>query len=468
MAIERLSADDRLLLLSDKRWPQDVGAVAVLDGRPLCDGSGTPLVDVAREAVAQGLDGLPRLRQVVRFPARGLGGPFWTDAPDFRLADHVRVGPPLASDDDAALLAAVEQIRSRPLDFRRPLWELWLLPGPRTEHVALFVRMHHVVADGLAGVATLAALLHVRPGEGGRPAAAWSPAPAPSRSELMRDGVRRRGQAARGVLAALGRPRETSAAAAAVWHGIRELVIGEPGPVTSLGGLVGGHRRLALVRAPLDEVQGVAHAQHATVNDALLAVIAAGVRALLSSRGESVDGLVVPVLVPVSLRRGTDPSHVGNRISQMAVGLPVGEADPVERLRRISASTSRAKALPHPSLGVVFRNRLVSAVLLRLVVRRRVNLLSADLIGPAEPLAFAGAPLEEVFPLVNLLGNLTLGVGAMSYAGRFEVLVVADADLHPDLDVFARGAADELGVLAAGVGPVAASREPPGGRWPVG
>jgi hypothetical protein len=47
------------------------------------------------------------------------------------------------------------------------------------------------------------------------------------------------------------------------------------------------------------------------------------------------------------------------------------------------------------------------------------------------------------------LGNITLGVGALSYAGRFEVLAVADADLYPDLDVFAAGAADEIRVLEA-------------------
>ena len=33
MTIERLSPDDRLLLLSDEVWPQDVGAILILDGR---------------------------------------------------------------------------------------------------------------------------------------------------------------------------------------------------------------------------------------------------------------------------------------------------------------------------------------------------------------------------------------------------------------------------------------------------
>ena len=34
MAVDRLTAEDRLMLWSDESWPQDIGALAVLDGRP--------------------------------------------------------------------------------------------------------------------------------------------------------------------------------------------------------------------------------------------------------------------------------------------------------------------------------------------------------------------------------------------------------------------------------------------------
>jgi hypothetical protein len=105
--------------------------------------------------------------------------------------------------------------------------------------------------------------------------------------------------------------------------------------------------------------------------------------------------------------------------------------------------------MSHPSLGLAFRNRVLSAIVLRLIIRQRINLLSADIVGPTEPLSFAGARVRDAFPLINLLGNITLGVGALSYAGRFDVLAVADADLYPDLDIFAAGAADEIRILGA-------------------
>ena len=447
MTIERLSADDRLLLLTDMDWPQDVGVVAIVEGGRLLDVGGSLAIEVAREAVARGLPSLPRLRQVLRVPPHGLGGPFWVDAPAFDIAQHVRSGPRIDSGSEAGLLDAVEGIRTRRLDPSRPLWEIWLLPGLDGGRVAVFVRMHHVVADGVAGIASLSVLLRDPPEDGAQSEPAWIPAPEPSSREVLTDHLRRRVHAMGRGIAKVRHPGAGFRTVTAVWRSTRELVSGQPGPVTSLGGLVGPHRRLALVRAPLDEVWEVAHANGATVNDVLLAMITGGVRALLTSRGEPVDHLAVPILVPVSLRRGTDDLGLGNRISQMSVQLPVGEADPGERLRRITAATSKAKAKNHPPLGLAFRNRILGAIVLRLITRRRINLLSADIIGPTQPLSFAGARVCDAFPLINLLGNITLGVGALSYAGRFDVLVVADADLYPDLDIFAAGVAEETSVL---------------------
>ena len=48
---------------------------------------------------------------------------------------------------------------------------------------------------------------------------------------------------------------------------------------------------------------------------------------------------------------------------------------------------------------------------------------------------------------MNLIGNVSLGVGAMSYAGRLCVLVVADADAYRDLGAFTDGARRELDTL---------------------
>ena len=134
-------------------------------------------------------------------------------------------------------------------------------------------------------------------------------------------------------------------------------------------------------------------------------------------------------------------------ISQMVVPLPVGVPDPGRRLELIAAQTARRKDVPRPSLGSLFANPLLAALFLRLMRRNPVNVETADVPGPPVPVYFAGARVLEVAPLVNLIGNVTLGVGALSYAGQLGIMAVADA--VPDLSVFASAAQADLDPLGA-------------------
>jgi hypothetical protein len=52
-----------------------------------------------------------------------------------------------------------------------------------------------------------------------------------------------------------------------------------------------------------------------------------------------------------------------------------------------------------------------------------------------------------VVPVLPLIANEPLGVGALSYAGQLNIGVVADRDAYPDLDVFVAGAREELQAL---------------------
>jgi hypothetical protein len=188
------------------------------------------------------------------------------------------------------------------------------------------------------------------------------------------------------------------------------------------------------------------------VNDVLLTMTAGGVRELLSSRGEPVDGLVLRIYVPVSLHQGPRTQARGNLIGQMVVPLPIGVLDPVPRLRLIAKETAGRKARSRPSLGKLPRRGIAGRAMKKLVSRQCVNVTSADIPGPEMTLSFAGARLLEVFPLVPLIGTVSLAVGAMSYAGQFNIMAVADRDAYPDIDIFATGVQDELCALAAAAG----------------
>jgi diacylglycerol O-acyltransferase / wax synthase len=80
-----------------------------------------------------------------------------------------------------------------------------------------------------------------------------------------------------------------------------------------------------------------------------------------------------------------------------------------------------------------------------------MNAYVADVPGPPVPLYFAGAPIRELFPLVPITANLSIGVGALSYAGQFNITVVADQKLCPDVEIFVDGVRHALDALQSGI-----------------
>lgn len=453
MPIERLTAEDELMLWPDEIWPQDIGALVLMDGATLLDAAGQFRIEAATQAVEARLHLVPRFRQILRVPERRLGGPLWIDATSFDIRDHLHVLPVPAPGDEMQLLATVEAVRRRRLERSRPLWEMWFLTGLPARRIALFVRMHHCIADGMAGVATMARFLDVSSDVVPAAPEPWTAAPAPTERELLDDRQRRRREAWRARLSRLGDPAGAARQALAAWRAISELVASKPGTATSLDRLVGQDRRLALIRNNLGLVKKVAHTYGATVNDVLLDVTAGGLRRLLSSRNEAVEDLLLRIYVPISLHLGSPAEARGNLISQMVVPLPIGVADPIQRLHQIARDTAARKVRSRPSLGIFPHRGVVGRVFLKLVARQRVNVGSADIPGPQVPLYFAGARLLEVFPLAQLLGNETLAIGAMSYAGQFNMMVLADRDTYPDLEVFTAGVIEELDWLEASIRP---------------
>jgi WS/DGAT/MGAT family acyltransferase len=465
--VERLTAEDEIMLWPDELWPQEIGALAVLDGSCLLEPGGRFRIEAVRQTIEARLHLVPRFRQLLRVPPRGLGRPLWVDAPAFDLADHVRVAPLAAPGDEAQLLLATEQLRRCRLDRSRPLWEMWFLPGLPDGRIGLFVKMHHAIADGIAGVATVGEFLDAGPDVPAATAPPWTPAPLPTARDLFADNLHRHAEELRRAFSTLARPVPTLRSMRAAWPAMRELLAAEPAPATSLNRVVGADRNLALIRGGLDQVRQVAHAHHATVNDVLLAVTAGGLRGLLHGRGEPVDDLSLRVYVPVTLRPAQLRGRArGNRIGQMVVPLPVGMADPGRLLARIAAETAARKAKSHPSVGTVLRSRIARRVLLKVLDRQPVNITTADIPGPPRPRYLAGARLLEVFPVLPLVANVSLGVGALSYAEQFNIMAVADRNAFPDLEVFASNAEEELRALVAGPGS-GLSPSPPGPSGPV-
>ena len=89
-------------------------------------------------------------------------------------------------------------------------------------------------------------------------------------------------------------------------------------------------------------MRAAAHRHEATVNDALLAASAVALGAALRRRGE--QPAAVRALVPASTRADGEGDALGNRISFLAIDLPLGEPDAARVLRTVRVTHPRPQA----------------------------------------------------------------------------------------------------------------------------
>ena len=77
-----------------------------------------------------------------------------------------------------------------------------------------------------------------------------------------------------------------------------------------------------------------------------------------------------------------------------------------------------------------------------------IHTFATNLLGPADPFAFAGAPVRAVIPIPNTTGNVTVTFGALSYAGTLRITVLSDPSRVPDVAVLTAALRRDLGSAA--------------------
>lgn len=435
VSMERVSVLDASNLRVEKYGlPMHMAALVILDAGPLLDQSGALRLVAVGAHIEERTRSARRLRQVLAFPRRGR--PVWVGSADLDITHHVRARalPPPA--DEATLLAACAELNEVPLDRSRPLWEIWLLTGMAGNRIGMLIRLHHVVADGMAALAMLAPLFE--------PADSGNPVPSPVEDEWREPPI-----FGDRFVSALRAGRQLVALLPARIRQLARLLQEARSPRLSFNQPVGPHHRLTLVRADLAAAKAVAHAHGGKVNDVVLAAVGGGTRRLLESRGELRPDLSINVSLAASIRRKQDPRSSGNRVAIRVVRVPVDEPDPIRRLEQIVAETTAQRRLPPYQPSGLLLQRWMVQVMNR---QRLVNLMVSNLPGPPARLTFAGAPVLEMFQVGLGQGNLAISVGVLSYAGQLTFDVVSDADVIPDVHFFAEGVAQtlrDLGVIRA-------------------
>ena len=436
--------DAVFLHVEDDNNPMHIGSVAVFEGPP-------PTYGELVRTVAAKLPQVPRYRQRVRFVPFGAGRPVWIDDPHFNILYHVRrtAVPTPGAPEELRNLAG--RVFGQRLDRAKPLWELWVVEGVEEGRWALISKVHHCMVDGVSGTDLMTVLFDIEPVPPPTKAPEFVPEPEPSRFRLLAD------TAIDAVVDPFDRVfgLPIMARANLAGFGLRELrnlayTAGrfiQPA-VNSLNGPIGPHRRWSWASATLEEVKTIRNAFGGTVNDVVLAVVTRGFRDLLLERGEEVEGRVVRSLVPVSVRTEAESGVYNNRVSALFPGLPVGVADPLERLEAIRVQMDGFKDSRQAVAGEVlthlsgFAPALLLDLAARLAIRyeqRFIQTVTTNVPGPQFPLYVGGRQMVYAYPYVPIAATVRIGIAIFSYLGRLSFGVTADFDTVPDLDVLTAG-----------------------------
>jgi diacylglycerol O-acyltransferase len=434
--------------------------MSILEGAPFFDAHGRFKIEEVRELVLSRMPLMPRFRRRLMSVPFDQGRPIWVDDDRFDISYHVRLTALPKPGSWEQLVALTTRVQENLLDRDRPLWELWFVEGLEDGHVGIIQKTHHSLIDGVSGVDVATLLLDLSSDYTPTVAPEWTPAPAPDSTQLLIDTLLERltepAELLRSVRALLRGPRRALERFEELARSMSTMLTRDAiAPRTSLNSArTGRHRRLSVVRVPLQEVKEVRAGLGGTVNDVVLAGVAGGMRRLLQHRAESTDGIHLRVLCPVSVRTDDQQGALGNKVSAMFVNLPVDDRAAAERLHAIGGQTrdlkERQQALGAEMLVSV--TDYIAPTLMSLaarVVHRQpfFNVIVTNVPGPQVPLYMMGARLLEAFPIVPLTRNLTVVVGILSYDGTMHFGLWADRDAFADLEVLAGGVDDAFAEL---------------------
>ena len=439
--------DAAFLYLERKEIPLHIAGVCIFDGE-------IPFAEFVR-AIDSKLHLLPRYRQVVVDPRFHLGYPTWEDAPRFRIRDHIfKVRVP-APGGQVELEALASGILSRVMDRSKPLWDIHVVEGLEGGRGAAVVRVHHSLADGVAGASLMKIMLDRTP-------AGSMAVRKPRYRPVAR--LPREHSVAEALASALRSSVESMIAVESVVLDFSRTLF-EERTQQALQKLLGlapefaasserfvfnrpcsGERKFCWTEFPLEDVQAVRAKLGGTVNDVVLTTVARAVSRYVRAHGERVEGRFLRVMCPVNVRQDGGES-LGNQITFLPVALPLGIPSPAGTLRAVAERTEIMKnaraahlvallagwleAAP-PPLQALFWNAIPQVPL----PVPLFHMICTNVAGSPEALYAAGRKMIACYPHVPTGYELGVNVAVQSYAGRMCCGFTADARVVPDVGVF--------------------------------
>jgi WS/DGAT/MGAT family acyltransferase len=428
--VKRLSGWDAVLLYSETpNVHMHTIKVAVIE---LDEDSRGFDIDAFREVIAGRMDKLEPLGyQLIDVPLK-FHHPMWRENCEVDFDYHIRPWRLAAPGGRRELDGAIGRIASTPLDRKHPLWEMYFVEGLANDRIAVVVKIHHALADGVASANLMAHGMDLMPTP---PRSSYTPDPAPTKRQLMASAwadhlrhVARIPATIRYTAQGVGRVRRSSRKLSP------QLTMPFTPPPTFMNHRLTPERRFATATLALADVKETGKKLGATINDMVLAMSSGALRTLLLRY----DGTAEPLLASVPVSYDLSPERIsGNRFSGMMVGLPTDLDDPLERVRAAHDYAAAAKE-SHQLLGPELISRWAAywppagtEAVFRWMSNRAgqnkiLNLNISNVPGPRQRGRVGGAQVTEIYSVGPLTAGSGLNITVWSYVDQLNISVLAD------------------------------------------
>ena len=441
---DRLSWGDTVFLhLEREGMPLNVASICIFEGK------------ISFEECIQFIESklplLPRyLKRVVAAPF-GLGLPSWEYDPEFDLRRHVREVM-LKHGTDVELRAVAAKLFGTLMDRQHPLWDITLVRGLKGNRTGLILRLHHCLADGIAGVGILNALLDASPAAPRLPKKKLKFRVPPPRDPLSSfaagfvdsysDFIKRLLSAMADLLSMAERVATSSG------NLVTNEFANQLPNITAFterlrfNVVYRGPQKFACTEIPLSEVKAIRQKTETSVNDVILALVTATIRRYCELHGDRVKGKLLRIMVPVNLRGNGSATELGNRISLVPVTIPLDIRQPRRLLAAVHTGTEFLKHIHAAELvslagGLIgmfptSMQGMAGPILSQLPITP-FNMVCTNVPGPQFPLYLLGHKMSGCYPYVPVGGEMAVNCAILSYDGTVYFGFSGDVQAAPDL-----------------------------------
>lgn len=396
---------------------------------------------------------IPRYTERVVFPPLNSGYPAWEPDPKFDLRKHIHEIK-LRDGSEEEFKAAVSDILSTMLDRERPLWDITLLHGMKDNHTGVLARVHHCLADGIAGVGLMNALMDTSPEVVPSTKRKHDTKPADDTRDA---GARLLQQLVTSYLGAiqgmLQVQKEVLSAAEILTHAGRSTLeqmlnvapeIVMPAERLPFNKLCRGPQKFGWTSLPMKPLLAIKEMCDATLNDVALTVITMAFCKYAELHKARLKDRLLRVIIPVNVRGNGDVSELGNRISFAPVNIPMDISDPRQLMDEVKLRMRHIKET-HLAEYVGMAGMLITSLPIPfqaltlpyagMLPISLSNLICTNVPGPQVPLYFMGHKMLTWYPHVPIGGEMGINTAILTYNGTAYLGFTIDMYAAPDGEV---------------------------------